>query len=903
MIGPDGRMNEAAGELAGLTQDEAEERILAWIRERGLLVERKAYRHTITLCERCKSRIEPLISLQWWCRMDELKQPALAALRDDRVRYHPPSQHRYAIESLESAPDWNISRQIWWGHQLPVWECPDGHVTVEETEPAACAECGSTELTRSQDVLDTWFSSALWPFAILGWPEETPELEAWYPGTLNTTAREIIRLWENRMIFSGLELMGEVPFRDVVIHTTVLASDGRRMSKSLGNGVDPLELIDRHGADSTRYGLLKLSSTQDARFSEGAVEEGRKLANKLWNVSRLILANVGDAHAEQRPQALEERWIAWRLDRAQRELEEHLAAFDFSPATSVLYRVTFDDFCDWYAEAIKPRLYDGDGDAQSTALANLERLLKLLHPAMPHVTEEIWSNLPDRETRLIVAPWPEPVGADAGAELEFEPVRTAAEVFRRAGVRPPSRASSSGSSRRSSSPIGSRPTAATSRPRSSACAARSPAPRACWPTSASSAMPPRRWSRRSARSWSDTVASSMRSAVDWLESLSPWPEEFGLGRMRALLAELGEPQRAYPAIHVVGTNGKSTATRRAAAFLGREGVLAGAYTSPHVAGWSERVQVDGRDADLEQALERVRPAAVRLGATQFEVLTAAALAEFAEAEVEVAVVEAGLGGRLDATNVLAAPVVALTNVSLDHTDVLGETREAIAAEKLAVVAPGSTVVLGEPEWEQAARANGAAVVVHAEDVGRAAAEAFLGRPLDGDVEFHLPGRFEQVGEDVFAGAHNPAGVEWLLERLPRRDYVVVASILARQGHRRDAELAGGGRARSRRHLLPQQPRASRRGARPASGAVLRHRGARRRPGRCTRARTRARRRRGRRSGDRFALPSRRPHRPTTTRTMGQFGERLSVFAVAVIVVLTIVGLAFGVGYLVGKLLL
>jgi dihydrofolate synthase/folylpolyglutamate synthase len=187
--------------------------------------------------------------------------------------------------------------------------------------------------------------------------------------------------------------------------------------------------------------------------------------------------------------------------------------------------------------------------------------------------------------------------------------------------------------------------------------------------------------------------------------------------------------------------------------------------------------VDGRDADLEQALERVRPAAVQLGATQFEVLTAAALAEFAEADVDVAVVEAGLGGRLDATNVLAAPVVALTNVSLDHTDVLGETREAIAAEKLAVVAPGSTVVLGEPEWEPAARANGAVAVVHAEDVGRAAAEVFLGRPLDGDVEIFLPGRFEQVGEDVFAGAHNPAGVDWLLERLPRRDYVVVASIL------------------------------------------------------------------------------------------------------------------------------
>jgi len=270
----------------------------------------------------------------------------------------------------------------------------------------------------------------------------------------------------------------------------------------------------------------------------------------------------------------------------------------------------------------------------------------------------------------------------------------------------------------------------------------------------------------------------MPSQLEWLESLSPWPEEFGLGRMHELLAELGEPQRALRAIHVVGTNGKSTATRRAAAFLGREGMSVGAYTSPHVTGWSERIQVDGEDADLEQALERVAPAVKRIGATQFEVLTAAALAEFAAAAVDVAVVEAGLGGRLDATNVLEAEFVALTNVSLDHTDVLGETREAIADEKLAVVAFGATVVLGEAEWVSRARARGAARVVVADDVGRAAAEAFLGRPLEGEVETHLPGRFDEVGDDVFAGAHNPAGVEWLLERLPRSDYVVVASILA-----------------------------------------------------------------------------------------------------------------------------
>jgi dihydrofolate synthase/folylpolyglutamate synthase len=270
----------------------------------------------------------------------------------------------------------------------------------------------------------------------------------------------------------------------------------------------------------------------------------------------------------------------------------------------------------------------------------------------------------------------------------------------------------------------------------------------------------------------------MPSAVEFVESLSPWPEEFGLGRIHALLADLGDPQRAYPSIHVVGTNGKSTATRRAAAFLVREGLRVGAYTSPHVSGWSERIQLDGEDAGFEAAIERVRPAAERFGATQFEVLTAAALAEFGAAGVDVAVVEAGLGGRLDATNVLSAPVVALTNVALDHTDVLGETLDEIAGEKLAVVAPGATVVLGEPEWEELARAKGASTIVHAQDVGRAAAEQFLGRELTGDVEVRLPGRLDLVGDDVYAGAHNPAGIAWLVARLPRHDYVVCAAVLA-----------------------------------------------------------------------------------------------------------------------------
>jgi valyl-tRNA synthetase len=434
VIGADGRMNANAGDLDGLTQEEAGERILAWAMERGLLVKVEPYRHSIALCERCESRIEPLISLQWWCAMDGLKQKALPALHERRVRYHPESQHRFAIDSLENAPDWNISRQLWWGHQIPIWYCPDGHATVEETEPARCAECGSTELRRDEDVLDTWFSSALWPFATLGWPDDTEDLRAYYPGTLNTTAREIIRLWENRMIFSGLELMGDVPFTDVIIHTTVLAPDGRRMSKSLGTGIDPTRVIDDYGADATRYGLLKMTSSQDVRFNYGYIDEGRKLANKLWNVARLILQNAGDATPDERPSTVEEHWILARLSQAQRTIDSNLASFDFAHVADELYHVTFDDFCDWYAEAVKPRLYEGDADARATALAALERLLKLLHPALPHVTEEIWSNLPARETRLIVAPWPE--AGDESAAGALRDVQEAAQVFRRSGVQP-----------------------------------------------------------------------------------------------------------------------------------------------------------------------------------------------------------------------------------------------------------------------------------------------------------------------------------------------------------------------------------------------------------------------------------------------------------------------------------
>ncbi len=435
VIGLDARMNEEAGELAGLTQAEANERIVARLEQEGLLEAREPFRHAVGHCSRCGERIEPLITLQWWCDMKELAARAIDVVRTEQVRFRPERYTKIYLDWMENIRPWCISRQLWWGHQIPAWYCPDGHTTVAESAPSACAECGSGELVQDEDVLDTWFSSALWPFATLGWPDQTPDLAAFYPNDVSSTDRGIIYLWEARMIMTGLELMGDIPFHTVNIHSTINAPDGRRMSKSLGTGIDPLDTIANFGADATRYGLLKMSSTQDVRFSVGGIEEGRKLANKLWNVSRLILTNAGDAQPDVRPREVEERWILARLDAARAEIEADLAEYSFARAVDRLYHITFDDFCDWYAEAIKPRLYDGDEDARATALAALERLLKLLHPVMPHVTEEIWTNLPVREGRLIVASWPAPDAAHAADVDALTGAQEAAEIFRRSGVR------------------------------------------------------------------------------------------------------------------------------------------------------------------------------------------------------------------------------------------------------------------------------------------------------------------------------------------------------------------------------------------------------------------------------------------------------------------------------------
>ena len=437
VIGLDGRMNDAAGEFAGLTQEEAEERIVARLREEGLLEKQEPYRHSVGHCDRSGNRIEPLITLQWWCDMEQLAAPAIEAVRDGRVQFFPARYTDVYLKWMENIRPWCVSRQLWWGHRIPVWYCPDGHTTAAESAPEACGECGSTELTQDEDVLDTWFSSALWPFATLGWPDQTRELATWYPNDVNSTDRGIIFLWEARMQMAGIELMGEIPFPAINIHSTINAPDGRRMSKSLGTGIDPLETVEAHGADATRYGLLKMSSSQDVRFNVKMIEEGRSLANKLWNVARLILTNAEGVEPELAPRDLEERWILARLDATRAQLEESWARYEFAPAVNAIYHLTFDDFCDWYAEAIKPRFQDpGDSAVRSTALAALERLLVLLHPVLPHVTEEIWTQLPARKQRLIVAPWPEPDERFAGDAAALDRVQEAAVVFRRSAVRP-----------------------------------------------------------------------------------------------------------------------------------------------------------------------------------------------------------------------------------------------------------------------------------------------------------------------------------------------------------------------------------------------------------------------------------------------------------------------------------
>jgi valyl-tRNA synthetase len=438
VIGEDGRMSAEAGErFAGLTVEEARDAVVAALREEGRISGSKPYVHDVPHSHRSGRRVEPLISLQWFCDMTELAKPAIEAVRSGKVRFHPRNPHTDVyLGWLENIRPWCLSRQLWWGHQLPVWYCDAcGETHVAETEPERCRKCGG-ELRRDPDVLDTWFSSALWPFATLGWPEDTPELRAFYPTDVLSTARDIIFLWVARMIMFGIELTGEVPFTDVPVHATIQAPDGRRMSKSLGTGIDPLEMVDRYGADALRFGLLAMASSQDVRFSEERVKQGRELANKLWNASRLVLNAVDDAPAEPRPETVEDRWILSLLDRTVERITERYEGFELSRAVLDLYDVFWDEVCDWYLELVKPRLYDERGDrgaVSATLLHVLERMLALMHPVMPFVTEEIWSYLPGERGLLATAPWPEsdPARRDPEAEAVVERLKEAVVALRR----------------------------------------------------------------------------------------------------------------------------------------------------------------------------------------------------------------------------------------------------------------------------------------------------------------------------------------------------------------------------------------------------------------------------------------------------------------------------------------
>jgi valyl-tRNA synthetase len=446
VIGFDGRMTEAAGtRYADLTVAEASERVLADLEQRGLVRSKEPYLHSVGHCQRSGARVEPLVSLQWFCRMDELAAPATAAVREGRVRFHPKSAERIFFGWMDSIRPWCVSRQLWWGHQLPVWYCENDHVIVQETAPERCPECGIHRLERDPDVLDTWFSSALWPFATLGWPEDTPDLRTFYPGNVLSTAREIINLWVSRMMMMGFEFLGEQPFSDVVIHSVVQAPDGRRMSKSLGTGIDPIELIERFGADAVRYGLLKMSSTQDVRFAEGMIDEGRGLTNKLWNAGRLILTSADDVAPAPLALASVDGWVLTRLDRAIEEISALIDAYDFAAAVKALYRFVWNDVCDWYLEAAKARLYSDDPAERAQVSATLrfvlDRTLRLCHPVLPHVTEELW-RFAGGEGLLMRADFPaageveRDPEAESAVEAAIEAVRSLRRLRDDAGLSP-----------------------------------------------------------------------------------------------------------------------------------------------------------------------------------------------------------------------------------------------------------------------------------------------------------------------------------------------------------------------------------------------------------------------------------------------------------------------------------
>ena len=410
----DGKMTEAAGVYAGQDRFEARQKMLEELEAKEFLAKVEPLTHSVGVCYRCKTVVEPNLSKQWFVRTATLAARAAQAVRDDSTVFVPKTWEKTYFEWMDNIRDWCISRQLWWGHQIPAWHCADcGKTTVSRQDVLGCAYCGGP-VERDPDVLDTWFSSALWPFSTLGWPEKTPELARYYPTTVLVTGFDIIFFWVARMMMMGLQFMDEVPFRSVVIHALVRDAEGKKMSKSKGNVIDPLTIVDRYGADAFRLTLCALASQgRDIKLSDDRIAGYGKFVNKLWNAAKLVLTNAGEARLPENPQSanLPDRWIVSRLNQTVEIMRRHLDEFYFDRVADTMYHFVWDEFCDWYLELVKPVLYGEDEAAKENTRANmlyaLSVILKLLHPVMPFVTEELWAKLPGTEGSIMLAAFPE----------------------------------------------------------------------------------------------------------------------------------------------------------------------------------------------------------------------------------------------------------------------------------------------------------------------------------------------------------------------------------------------------------------------------------------------------------------------------------------------------------------
>jgi len=437
----DGTMNENAGRFQGMTALECREAVVEQLKQEGYLVKIEDYTHNVGTCYRCHHTVDPVTSTQWFVKMEPLAKPAIEVVRSGRTKFVPERFAKTYYNWMENIRDWCISRQLWWGHRIPAWYCDEcGETIVAREAPTACPKCGCTHLHQDEDVLDTWFSSALWPFSTLGWPDETEDLKYFYPTSMLVTGYDIIFFWVARMIFSGLEHMGDIPFNTVLFHGLVRDAQGRKMSKSLGNGIDPLEIIDQYGADALRFTLATGNTPgNDMRFSDEKVIASRNFANKIWNASRFVLMNLKDEQMDLAlpldQLAIEDKWVLTKYNTLVKEVTDNLEKFELGIAVSKLYDFIWDVFCDWYVELAKSRLWEDGAEAEvarKVLVYVMGNTLKLLHPFMPFITEEIWQALPHEGESIMVSQWPvyEESLNFAAEQAEFEKVMDAIKAVR-----------------------------------------------------------------------------------------------------------------------------------------------------------------------------------------------------------------------------------------------------------------------------------------------------------------------------------------------------------------------------------------------------------------------------------------------------------------------------------------